>query len=275
MDPALKAVLKSCLPSCLVRTVKKIFPCPNARKSGWQGDYQDWQSAVRASSGYDAEVIFAKVRDAARAVRDGQALWERDSVLFYHEEYNFPLVAALMGVAARNRGRLHVLDFGGSLGSTYIQHRKLLHTLDEVRWSIVEQPHFVVSGQEEFSTNSLRFYLNMEACAAELQPDVILFSSVLQYLEKPYAILEEAMSIRPQLLIIDRTPFYDGVKERLVVQKPEAIYPAVSYPMRIMPRTLFNKCLAMGNYHKLYEFCALDGAFGDTTFMGIVSFRET
>ena len=245
-----KKWFEDCLPSFLSRGIKKL--CRRRNDSpviSWQGDYPDWQSAVAASAGYDHEDIFIKVRDAARAVRDGRALWERDSVLFYHEEYSLPLVANLMSVAAWNKGRLRVLDFGGAFGSTYTQHRPLLQKLEELSWNIVEQPNVVKYGQEEFTTKQLRFWHSMEACHATEPVDVILFSGVLEYVENPYALLEQAVVMSPQAIIIDRTPF-EKEGERITVQHVSpVIYPA-SYPCRWLDRTRVNGILE-SRYHCL------------------------
>ena len=179
----------------------------NTQTLTWQGDYPDWQSAVAASTGYDQEAIFVKVRDAARAVRGGKALWERDFVLFYHEEYNLPLLSALMSIAAWNKGRLRVLDFGGALGSTYWQHKSLLQIMDVFSWNVVEQPHVVACGREEFSSDELQFWPDMQSCAANGPVDVVLFSGVLQYLELPNKLLKQAVDLNPQAIVLGRTPF--------------------------------------------------------------------
>ena len=103
---SIKNICKDFLPPVIWRAAKRL----RGKKDSdpgifWQGDYPDWQSAVAASTGYDQDAIFTRVRDAARAVRDGEALWERDSVLFHHAEYNWPLLASLMAVLAGKEGR--------------------------------------------------------------------------------------------------------------------------------------------------------------------------
>lgn len=244
-----KSLLKDFLPPVLLRCIQKLrHRGRNTQALTWQGDYPDWQSAVAASTGYDQEAIFVKVQDAARAVRDGKALWERDSVLFYHEEYNLPLLSALMSIAAWNKGRLRVLDFGGALGSTYWQHKPLLQNLDVLSWNVVEQPHVVACGREEFSSDELQFWPDMQSCAANGPVDVVLFSSVLQYLESPYALLEQAVALNPQAIVLDRTPFAEK-GERITVQNvPPQIYPA-SYACRWLDeekvRSLLKKTLSL------------------------------
>ncbi|WP_407844992.1 methyltransferase, TIGR04325 family [Desulfovibrio falkowii] len=245
-----KELGKDFLPPVLLRCIQKLRQRGrNTQALAWQGDYPDWQSAVAASTGYDQDAIFVKVRDAARAVRDGKALWERDSVLFYHEEYNLPLLSALMSIAAWNKGRLRVLDFGGALGSTYWQHKPLLQNLDIISWSVVEQPHVVACGREEFSTDDLQFWLDMQSCAAKGPIDVVLFSGVLQYMEFPYKLLEQAVALNPQAIILDRTPFAEK-GERITVQNvPPEIYPA-SYPCRWLDKERVGTVLK-SSYHLL------------------------
>jgi hypothetical protein len=52
-------------------------------------------------------------------VKTGEAVYERDSVLFDEIQYSFPVIAALLRVASANKGKLNVLDFGGSEKSHY------------------------------------------------------------------------------------------------------------------------------------------------------------
>jgi putative methyltransferase (TIGR04325 family) len=106
-----------------------------------RGDYADWASARAAAKGYDAANILEIQRASMRKVRDGAALYERDSVVFDKVEYFFPTLAALLLIAARNGNRLSVLDFGGALGGSYYQNRGLLSHLESLSWHVVEQAH--------------------------------------------------------------------------------------------------------------------------------------
>ena len=71
-------------------------------KYGWKGDYRNWQQAKMNSLGYDANGILAKVKSATLCVKSGKAEYERASVLFDSIEYSWPLLCALMWVAATN-----------------------------------------------------------------------------------------------------------------------------------------------------------------------------
>lgn len=128
------------------------------KKWGWKGSFDSWEAAQLQSSGYDADNILQQVRTASLRVKRGEALFERDSVLFNEREYCWELLAALMWIAARHNGSLNIIDFGGSLGSTYYQYKCFFSLLKSVLWNIVEQPNFVGEGKRLFENESLKFH---------------------------------------------------------------------------------------------------------------------
>ncbi len=239
------------------------------------GDYPSWAEALDASTGYDSEIILEKTRAALLKVKRGQATYERDSVLFDEIQYTWPLLAGLMWAAAQYGGNLNVLDFGGSLGSTYFQNRRFLERLPAVRWNIVEQPRQVEAGKADFEDEHLKFYGDIEACLAETRPNVIVLSSVLQYLEQPYVLLRRLLASECDHLLVDRTPFWEGPADRLCVQHvPSSIYPA-SYPSWIFSLPRF-RSLMNEDWEIVAEFDDPDSMPGPVVFgyKGLVAARR-
>jgi len=221
------------------------------------GDYATWEEASAASGGYDAEIILERTTAALLKVKRGEAVYERDSVLFDQVQYAWPALAGLLWVAAQTGGRLNVLDFGGSLGSTYFQNRAFLAGLRDVRWNIVEQPGHVEAGRRYFEDGRLRFFESVDACVADSQPDVILLSGVLQFFPDPHETLSALAGLGCGYLIVDRTPFWDGAVDRLCVEHvPEWIYPA-SYPSWIFSARRFRAQID-ADWVVAAEFDALD-----------------
>lgn len=232
---ALKALALDWLPPAVARWIRHV------RGAGirFEGEYATWEEARAQCTGYDADEILDKVLAATLKVRRGEAVFERDSVLFDQIEYAWPVLSGLMWAAARHGGRLNVLDFGGSLGSSYFQNHKFLQALPDVCWNVVEQAQFVEAGQAHIQDEQLRFYKTIEACLAKNQPNVVLLSSVLQYLEEPREILAKLAASEASCLIIDRTPFSALEKDKLLVQQvPASIYLA-SYPMWVFSLSMF------------------------------------
>jgi putative methyltransferase (TIGR04325 family) len=232
---------------------------PDGAPRWHRGDYPDWSSAAAAAKGYDAANILQIQRAAMRKVRDGEAVYERDSVIFDEIEYFFSTLAALLLIASRNGNRLSVLDFGGALGSSYYQNRKMLSHLPDLSWHVVEQGHFVTAGQGEFQNDQLRFFPTIAASVVACRPDVVLLSSVLQYLEKPLSLLAEVAALSPDYILVDRTPVMDKGREHIVVQTvPPSIYPA-SYACRLFQSGAIEAALAPA-YRPLYSFEAHVGS---------------
>lgn len=255
MNP--RDIIKLLLPPIVLKGLKN-FQGRQDYDFGISGDYHSWHEALQASTGYDAEVILEKTRDALLKVKKGEAKYERDSVLFDEIQYSWPVLAGLMWVAAQYQGHLNVLDFGGSLGSTYYQNRVFLRDLPEIRWNIIEQPEHVKIGKEYFEDDVLKFYPNIEMCMSESKPNVILLSGVLQYLEKPYEMLNKMLDLSIDHIIIDRTPFWDGSTDRLCVQKvPPTVYPA-SYPIWVLSNQIFFNYFRNKNFEIIAEFQSLD-----------------
>ncbi len=216
-----------------LRALRRLLPFgQSGRAHEWfTGDYATWEEARSQCSGYDAPAILEKVRDALLKVKNGEAVYERDSVLFDKVEYSLPLVAFLLYVSSASNGELNIVDYGGSLGSTYFQNRKFLNRLKKVNWSIVEQSHFVACGRNEFEDESLAFFESIEGCKDTRKPNCLLLSSVLPYLDDPKKHLRAMLDHNFEFIILDRTPFLmDGSPDRLTIEHvPDEIYKA-SYP---------------------------------------------
>jgi putative methyltransferase (TIGR04325 family) len=236
----------------------------------WSGDFANWEAALRECEGYSAEVILERVTAGALEVKEGRALYERDSRAFYEKAYEWPLLSCLLWAANREDGELNVLDFGGSLGSRYYQHRKWLAGLKRVRWSIVEQENFARVGREKFQDDTLRFYTEADTCIAAEKPNVLYFSASLQYLEKPYAVLSGLLDHPFQVVILDRMPLVNGPRDRITVQRVgERIYPA-SYPAWFFSKAELLKVFE-GRFRLVEDFDVPDRAnLAGTKFQGFL-----
>ncbi len=244
-------------PPALLRTVRALRAAEAAPQPF--REYSSWEEAVAHAGGYDAEDILARVEAATRKVVAGEAACERDSVTFDRIDHSFPVLAVLLAAATENNGSLHVLDFGGSLGSSYRQCRGFLRGVRELRWNILEQPNFVRCGQAAFETDELRFRDSV-AAASEPAPAVVLVSSSLQYVPDPHTTLARLRDTATNYLILDRIPMTDEDRDRVVVQRvPPSIYPA-SYPCWLLSRAALLATMGAG-WELLAQFpSAIDSA---------------
>ena len=219
---------------------------------GWSGNYPTWQSARTEAGGYEQANILEKTRQSMLKIRSGEAVYERDSVLFSTKEYPYPLISCLLHVASANNNRLRVIDFGGSLGSTWYQVRDFLAHVKEINWHVVEQKNYVKAGKERFEDNILQFYYTLQESLVTGEPHVVLLSSVVQYLDDPHQFLSELAEIAPAFIIFDRTSLIDTGADRLTVQRVHPSIYEASYPAWFFER---EKLLAhFDHYTCLAEF---------------------
>jgi putative methyltransferase (TIGR04325 family) len=241
----MKNLIQKMTPSVFLTIYQKYW-----KKSGWFGNYATWEAAEKDCDGYDSTAITARVVEATRQVRDGKAAFERDSVLFFEEELDDDLLTILRNIKDKlaDKTPLVVLDFGGALGSTYWQHRRIFKEW-HLKWIVVEQQHFVEIGQAEFSNAQLSFAFEIGEACVESMPQIVLFNSVLQYLTHSYNFFELVENQGIESVFIGRTPTYTGENDRIMQQiVPPKIYKA-SYPSWVFSRDSFkNKLLNTGRY---------------------------
>jgi len=228
------------------------------KKHGWFGNYKTWNSAKAKSSGYDSIIILEKVKKAILQVKNREAIYERDSVLFDEIHYSIPLLNAFKSIAIENNQVLNVIDFGGSLGSSYYQNRDFLNDLKEINWNVVEQKHFVECGQQYIEEEQLKFFYSIEDAIFSNCTDLLLLSGVIQYMEEPYEFIKKCINYNFQYIIVDRTAFIKSSKDRITIQiVPETIYKA-SYPAWFFNEQKFVNAF-LENYKLVNEFdCIFD-----------------
>ncbi|WP_078129377.1 TIGR04325 family methyltransferase [Leptospira alexanderi] len=201
-------------------------------RNGFNGLHKTWDEAAALCGSYDSEQIIEKCKQSLLKVKQGEAVYERDSVLFNKIQYSWPLLAGLLYSATKSNLELDVLDFGGSLGSSYYQNRNFLQGIQKLSWNIVEQSNFVQVGKKHFEDDILSFYDSIESCVndRDRKINVFLASSSFPYVKDPIALIKKIINYDFPYIIIDRTYFIDLPNSIVSVQRvPPEIYD-VSYP---------------------------------------------
>ncbi len=203
-----------------------------------RGNYITWEAACAAlpdkyQNGYAQDNILGQVYEATEKVRSGEAAFERDGILFYQKEYNNNLLASLFIALTHYKGqKVDILDYGGSLGSSYFQHRDVLENY-KYSWNIIEQEGFVKKGKETIP--EINFFYNIgEYLQAGKKCNILIISGVLQYFFEPIKTLKTILDCSFEYVIIDRTFFNAANKTRLAIQYvPPIIYDA-AYPATLL-----------------------------------------
>lgn len=108
----------------------------------------------------------------------------------------------------------------------------------------------------------MKFYYDLDDCCKERNPDAMLFSSVIQYLENPYSLLKKVLSFGFDVIIFDRTLFLEEGDDRITVQKTASEIYEASYPA-----WFFNEGKFLNFFHKDYELIEEFDALTGQTFI--------
>jgi putative methyltransferase (TIGR04325 family) len=249
----LRARVRRSLPPALTDALQSAV----GRHSTFRGPFATWDLAKAQAQGYETSRILKTVAAATEKVVSGAARYERDGVVFDRIDYSYPVLAALLKAACMSKGTLRVLDFGGSLGSSYRECRPFLDgAVDRLDWRIVEQGHYVEYGSKRLRTEELSFHESVADAVGGQQTDVVLLSSVLHYLSSPIDCLNDMATLGPSFIVVDRTIVNaSGTSQAYVQVPPKSIYEG-SYPVWSLAENSLIEPI-MGRYRLLADFPSL------------------
>ena len=231
--------LKSLIPEIVKEYINRIL----GRNIKLRGKFALWEDALKISSGYNDPVILSKSKISIKKIMNKEAKFERDTVLFYNDDPDIQLIAIIQKLYQNKN--IKICDFGGSFGSSYFQNISFLNK-DKIEWNIVEQKKIVKYANKNIRIKKLNFFTNIDNVLKK-NIDLIIFSSVIQYLEAPYSILKKITKKKIINIIISRTPFFndrDIIKVQIV---PKHIYES-SYPVRIFNKKKFLNFMKINGY---------------------------
>lgn len=250
----------------LFRYAKRAYKSLRPDAVFWSGDYKTWEEAASECVGYSENSIIDQTFNATHDVVMGRGAFCRDGVVFRNSEYNWPLIAIVQRLHIALGRRIRVLDFGGAFGDIYLQNRKFLESLVEY-WQVVEQEAMLRKAKELPPIDWLRF-ANLDDQSIQ-DVDLIVLSSVLQYLPDYRPIVDRLVAIRPSGIFLDRTGFVESPRETERITKQTVrppIYEA-TYPCRFFVKEKLESLFLP--YCPLAEWNALDSANIPSHYLGI------
>lgn len=196
------------------------------------GPYDSYEEAAQRSSGYESKVILDKVYKAVVDVLEGNFAYERDGTAFAMRPSIDNLRRLLSAFLKENDV---VVDFGGGFGGSFINNRDLFR--DSNSYIVVEQSNFVEAGRELSKKYGLPIQIIDNLCYLPVKPDIIILSSVLQYIPNAEQVLRKVAELMPRLIIVDRTAFApNNSSPKWWMQVEPAYYQVpISYPNRPLP----------------------------------------
>jgi putative methyltransferase (TIGR04325 family) len=186
-QPGWRQWARRLLPPILVDLVRPAAPAPS--KITWSGVYPTRADVPAQRDSYEMELVDDMVghtRAAYAGLPGAVPLW--------HE--TFVVVAGLL---ASRRRSITVIDYGGGVGSAFVQLIASLPRDIEVRYTVVETPQVCDAGRRLFRDEPrIAFATELPAGATA---DLVYANGVLQYLDDyPSALRALAAIGAPQIL---------------------------------------------------------------------------
>ena len=209
------------------------------------GNFKNFESINIKYDGYDHPAILKKTLNAELNVLRGKGKYSQDGITFKKFNYNFRVISFLF-YALKSFKNLNIVDYGGGFGNTFKEVSSIEFIEKKIfSWNIVEQENFVEYGKKYFDNKKCKFIKDVKLIKKKIH--CLLFSSSLQYLEKPYEILDKTLRLKPKLVCIDRIAL--GKKKDFVSLQinPKYIYNA-NYPVWILNEKKFLKYFKKKGY---------------------------
>jgi len=144
----------------------------------WQGIYNSFQDAPTQGPGFLGRTWVTNSLAKLRAFQEGSDKDTSMRSLPAHSNTMLPFIAAML---ARGTGMLHILDYGGGIGETYVKTRAALPAEVQVDYHIVELPQVCEAGRCFFHGKSdIKFH---ETLPSKGPFDIAHFGSSLHYLD--------------------------------------------------------------------------------------------
>ena len=233
-------------------------------------EYKNWEEALKASKGYNDDVIIGKVYEAALQVVNGKASFERDGAIFKNKEYCYEILSSFL-YYINNQKKIKVADIGGSLGSMYFQYKEILEEKTETLcWEIFEQENFVKKGNQSFRDKNLIFS-ELKNIKNNDNYDIAIFGSVLNYLKDYTKTFKEFCKIS-NCVIVDRTSF--DVEKKIRIQKIKKFPYASSYPHIIFPKKELLTILNENNFKIIFEWSSISVIGAPFKFEGFMAIKK-
>ncbi len=198
----------------------------------YEGDYESWNYAKDASSGYNDIIIANKAEQSFKEILAGNYKCERDTFLFKEFQYSLPLLLGL-NLTQKEVAKINVLDFGGSFASSYFRNLDVLKEFD-LQWTVIELSDLVRKARimtKEFDQLLFLKEEDLDYLISTKAYNFVIFGSCLQFLENPEESASKVIHDSVKTIVVEQTPVKQNGTSKLTVQhvcKPvyESSYPA-------------------------------------------------
>jgi len=196
--------------------------------------------------GYEQEILVNVVYEKTKKFHETISI-QKPLVLNY--VYSRAILAFQSAIKEKE---LRVLDFGGACGMYYFLAKAFFKNSVNLKWYVVESPAMAKKAKQ-FENNELRFYNCLNKAEEDIgRIDLLLSSSTLPYVPKPYETLKKFLNSGARFLFLTRLPLLEKNFQNniITIQKSLLSYngqgdlpPGFEDSITMYPITFIKKCL--------------------------------
>ena len=225
-----------------------------------RGNFLEWEDARKCSTGYDDEKTMELFLDQTiDELNKDKKNFEQDGIARNERVPNKNFINAIE-IATSNEPKLKFLDFGGGLGSLFLNNFENSPNELKRNWIVFEQRLLVKKAIRIKRLKKLSFTNSKSKFLKNVPNNFIILSSVLQYLKDPMKTLEEVLIKKPKYIFIDRTPFLNssGGPSILKLQDNPSYLGSSSYPIWLFAPDAFLNLFCRYGFKSITEFNSPD-----------------
>ncbi len=168
-----------------------------ARSTGpWCGIYPHRRDVPSDGGTYESDEEVGKHLAWTRSALDLAVLGKKPRL--WHGS-----LALLAAAASANTGRVRVVDFGGAVGSGYVQLLSTLPKSTSIKYYVVDLERMCTAGRQLFADDSrIEFHTSLSMLRGGL--DIIYVNSALQYVDDYQDLLRRLAGLNAPLILLAR-----------------------------------------------------------------------
>lgn len=169
----LHSVLQSFVPPAVPALLRRIWP--TMRHPIWKGIYRHCRDVPAFGGTYDDQRrVIEMSEEAERLFSDIQ---KGKKLTLWHQ-----MLASVAALVAADRGSIRVIDFGGGMGTGFLQLLTTLPPGTAIRYDVIEMEKMCSAGRELYKNEPrICFHASLDDCAPA--PDIVYVNSALQYVD--------------------------------------------------------------------------------------------
>ena len=222
-----RTFVKSLIPPILLEARRRLFNSSGTLRR----PFEFWDEAMRHCSGYEDPKLIENIvqRNVAEDGPGRLVLTDRD----------LQIVSAVLVAANRSRKTaIHVLDFGGELGSFFRTLVRLAACGPITKWTVIETLAMIEKGRALFAKHGLDF---RDSLKGGDPADIVLASGSLQCVENPRATFEELALAGADQIVLSIVPLIPQPSDVLTARPRQGGH---SYPLWMFSELRFRAMIS-------------------------------